>query len=325
MSEEIVLTLDFPGMRLDRALALARPDQSRMVWQKLIKDKKVMVNGKVGKPSMKLVGGEVVKTKLPEVVEIELIAEDIPLDIVYEDDDCIVINKPAGMVVHPAVGHASGTLVNAVMHHCPDLAGIGGELRPGIVHRLDKDTSGLIVVAKNDAALRHLQAQFKERTVHKLYIALCDGDVSPEKALVDAPIGRDPKARKRMAVIGSRSSAQSREAQTQYEVVEQFDKYSLVHCQLFTGRTHQIRVHMAYVGYPLVGDTIYGRRKQDLLNWRHFLHAAELGFNLPSNNEPIVFKSELPIGLAKIIDRISSKPIPVAAPEEDATEAEEAE
>lgn len=307
MSEKIVLTLDYPGMRLDRALALAHPDLSRMAWQRLLKEKQVKVDGKLAKASMKLVGGEVVKAKLPEVVEIELVAEDIPLDIIYEDADCIVINKPAGMVVHPAVGHESGTLVNAVMHHCPDLAGIGGELRPGIVHRLDKDTSGLIVVAKNDAALRHLQAQFKERTVHKLYIALCDGDVSPEKALVDAPIGRDPKARKRMAVIGPRSSAQSREAQTQYEVVQRFESHTLVHCQLHTGRTHQIRVHMAYVGYPLVGDTIYGRRKQELLTWRHFLHAAELGIKLPSTNEETVFKAELPKGLSKVLEKLKNK------------------
>ncbi len=295
---------EYIGMRLDRALATAHPDLSRMQWQTLIKKKQVTLNGKPVKASMKVDGSEVIEATLPNIVESDLIAEDIPLDIKYEDADIIVINKPAGMVVHPGTGHESGTMVNALLHHCTDLAGIGDTKRPGIVHRLDKDTSGLIIVAKHDKALWDLQKQFAERLVHKAYLALCDGAVSPDKALIDAPIGRDPKARKKMAVIPPNKSATARESRTTYEVMTKFTGYTLVKCLPKTGRTHQIRVHMAYAGFPLVGDKVYGRRKQLLLKDRHFLHSAELGITHPTTGEKMAFSAELPPQLQTLIDSL---------------------
>lgn len=302
----ISIALDsYVGMRLDRALATAHPDLSRMQWQTLIKTEQVTINGKSVKASMKVDGKEIVEAVLPDLVESDLLAEDIPLDIKYEDSDLIVVNKPAGMVVHPGTGHESGTLVNALLFHCTDLAGIGDTKRPGIVHRLDMDTSGLMVVAKHDKALWELQRQFAEREVHKAYLALCDGQVSPSKALIDAPIGRDPKARKKMAVIPPNVSATSRESRTLYETVTAFDDYTLVKCFPKTGRTHQIRVHMAYAGYPLVGDKVYGRRKQQLLRTRHFLHSAELGFKHPGSGEDVLFSAELPPELQTLIDKLS--------------------
>lgn len=304
----ITLNLDsYVGMRLDRALVAAHPEFSRSQWQKLLKGQQVTINGRSVKANWKVEAGNSAEVILPELKKVaELLAEDIPLDIRYEDENLIVVNKPAGMVVHPAAGHESGTLVNAILHHCPDLE-VGGEIRPGIVHRLDKDTSGLIVVAKNDETLRHLQAQFKARTVHKLYIALTEGRVQPEMAMIDAPIGRDPKQRKKMAVIPYRSSATARESQTTYEAETIFDDYSLINCTLHTGRTHQIRVHMAYIGYPLVGDTVYGRRKSSLLKHRHFLHAAELGFE-GLDGERMGFSAELPPELQKIVDQLHAIP-----------------
>jgi 23S rRNA pseudouridine1911/1915/1917 synthase len=209
------------------------------------------------------------------------------------------------MVVHPAAGHEQGTLVNAVLAYCPDLEGVGGEKRPGIVHRLDKDTSGLILVAKNDRALRHLQAQFKARTVGKVYVALVEGQIQPPSALIDAPIGRDPRQRKKMSVILSRTgSVHARPAQTRYRAVTVYDDYSLLECELHTGRTHQIRVHLAYIGYPIVGDTIYGRRRQRIPLKRHFLHAAELTFRRPSDNEQLTFSTELPPELQVVLDHL---------------------
>lgn len=305
MTEQTVeLTLNAPNERLDRALVDALPDLSRTQIQRLIKEDRVLVNGRSEKANLRLEGGEQVVLTLPAVEETELIPEDIPLDIRYEDSDLLLINKPAGMVVHPAVGHPSGTLVNAVLGYCDDLAGVGGELRPGIVHRLDMDTSGLILVAKNDKALHHLQAQFKERTVHKAYLALVEGQVQPPEALIDAPIGRDPRQRKKMAVITHRS-AKSRPAQTEYRTQMTFDDYTLLDCLLHTGRTHQIRVHLAYIGNPIVGDTVYGRRKQKIQLKRHFLHAAELIFKRPSDDKPLQFKAELPPELQKVINDLS--------------------
>lgn len=306
MPSNISLPLDdYIGLRLDRALALSHPDLSRMQWQNLIKGGQATLGNKLVKPSHKVEAGDVVDAVLPDVVESALLAEDIALDIRYEDSDVVVINKPAGMVVHPGTGHESGTLVNALLFHCDDLAGIGDTKRPGIVHRLDKDTSGLMVVAKNDKALWELQRQFAEREVHKAYMTLCDGQVLPERALIDAPIGRDPKARKKMAVIPPNMSATSRKSQTMYETVTAFDDYTLVRCLPKTGRTHQIRVHMAYAGFPLVGDTVYGKRKQKMLKTRHFLHSAELGFVHPTNGEKMAFSAELPTELQAIIDQLN--------------------
>lgn len=305
MSEIIELTLDAFGQRLDKALVTAVSELTRTQVQRLIKEGQITVDGHAVKQNYKLAGGETVRIVLPEVVETELVAEDIPLDIRYEDDDMIIVNKPAGMVVHPSIGHESGTLVNAILHHCPDLDGVGGERRPGIVHRLDMDTSGLIVVAKNDRALQYLQAQFKERTVDKLYLALVEGQVNPPEALIDAPIGRDPKQRKKMAVIPTHYSAKSRPAQTYYQTKTSFDDHTLLQCTLYTGRTHQIRVHLNYIGYPIVGDTVYGRRKQSIRLNRQFLHAEQLTLKRPSDNEPVFCTAELPLKLQTVLDQLS--------------------
>ena len=299
------LQLDAVGQRLDKVLTEQLPNLSRTQIQRLLKEEQILVNGRPAKANLKLEGGEQVTITLPEPEETELVPEAIPLDIRYEDEDMLVINKPAGMVVHPAVGHSSGTLVNAILAHCPDLPGIGGEKRPGIVHRLDKETSGLIVIAKNELALRHLQAQFKDRTVGKQYLALVDGQVQPPTALIDAPIGRDPRQRKKMAVIPFGSSAHSRPAQTQYDTVTGYDDYTLLRCELFTGRTHQIRVHLAYIGFPIVGDKVYGRRKPSIPLKRHFLHAAVLQLKRPSDNEELTLHAELPPELDAILKKLA--------------------
>ena len=305
MSQVIEISLDEVGQRLDKAIVTAVSDLTRTQVQRLIKEQQITVDGQIVKPNLKLVGGEKVRIVLPEVVETELVAEDIPLDIRYEDDDMLIINKPTGMVVHPSIGHESGTLVNAVLYHCPKLEGVGGERRPGIVHRLDMDTSGLIVVAKNDRALQHLQAQFKERTVDKIYLALVDGQINPPEAMIDAPIGRDPRQRKKMAVIPMHYSAKSRPAQTYYQTKISFDDHTLVQCTLYTGRTHQIRVHLQYIGFPIVGDKVYGRRKQSVRLNRQFLHAEQLTLKRPSDDQPITCTAELPPKLQSILDQLS--------------------
>jgi 23S rRNA pseudouridine1911/1915/1917 synthase len=303
-NRELTITLTAAGERLDRALTEALADLSRAQVQRLIKDGQITLNGKPVKASQRLEGDEEVRVILPEPVVTELLAEDIPLDIRYEDEDILVINKPAGMVVHPAAGHERGTLVNAVLAHCPTLPGVGGEKRPGIIHRLDKDTSGLIVVAKHDVALRGVQRQFKQRTVKKIYLALVEDHIQPPQALIDAPIGRDPRQRKKMAVIPPNRSAKARPAQTAYRALTVYDDFTLVECQPLTGRTHQIRVHLAYVGYPIVGDLVYGRRKQRLPLKRHFLHAAELRFRRPSDGETLILRAELPPELQKVLDEL---------------------
>ena len=303
--EHIELTLNAPGERLDIALTAAMPALSRMQWQRLIKDGLVTQDGKPLKGSLRLSGGETVTVILPPVVETAIVPEPLPLDIRYEDNDVIVINKEAGMVVHPSMGHERGTLVNGILAYCPHIAGVGGERRPGIVHRLDKDTSGLIVVAKNDHALRYVQAQFKARTVRKLYLALVEGLIQPSEALIDAPIGRDPRHRKRMSVLTT-GSAKARSAQTEYKVLTTYKQHALVQCHLFTGRTHQIRVHLAYVGYPLVGDKVYGYRRQRLQLRRHFLHATELAFKRPSDEQEITIQSELPPELQAVLAQLEA-------------------
>jgi 23S rRNA pseudouridine1911/1915/1917 synthase len=267
-----------------------------------------LVNGSAAKSSQKLEGGEQVLVTLPEPVETDLIPWDYPLDIRYEDDDLLIINKPPDMVVHPSAGHEQDTLVNAVLAYCPVLPVIGSEKRPGIVHRLDKDTSGLIIVAKNERALRMMQAQFKKRTISKVYLALVEGQVQPPMALIDAPLGRDPRSRKKMSVIpeGSRSSLRARPSQTDYKTLISYDDFTLLECHLHTGRTHQIRVHLAYIGFPIVGDTIYGRRKRKLGLKRHFLHAAELTFNRPSDMTEITVNAELPPDLQAALDSLTA-------------------
>lgn len=301
--QQIELQLSAIGERLDKALADHLPDISRTQWQQLIKTGRVILNGRLVKSSLRLEGGEHIVVTLPDVVETALLPEAIPLDIRYEDDDFLLVNKPAGMVVHPATGHQSGTLANAVLAHCPEVLEVGGEKRPGIVHRLDKDTSGLILVAKNDRTLRHFQGQFKARTVRKVYLALVDGRIQPPEATIDAPLGRDPRQRKKMSVITKRS-ARSRPAQTGYSTLVSYEDHTLVECLPRTGRTHQIRVHLAYIGYPIVGDLVYGRRKQRLATKRHFLHASQLTFERPSDGISLTFSAELPLELQTLLDQL---------------------
>lgn len=296
--------LDAPGERVDKALADAIPELSRAQCQRLLKEGRVFIDSRPVKGSKRLEGGEQVVIDLPKVESSEIEPQAIPLDIIYEDEDLILINKPAGTVVHPSVGHESGTLVNAVLAYCPDLPGVGGEKRPGVVHRLDKNTSGLILFAKNDHALRYLQRQFKDRTVVKVYQALVYGILSQNEILIDAPIGRDPKDRKRMAVIPPETSARSRAALTRIKTLTRFGEYTLLECHPLTGRTHQLRVHLAFAGYPIVGDGVYGRRKQQLLAGRHFLHAGMLTFRRPSDDLEKTFSSPLPHELQSILDEL---------------------
>ena len=306
---QVELTLKAVGERLDRALTAALPDLSRMQWQRLIREGLVTVDGERARPSYRIEGGERLVATVPAVVEAVVQAEDIPLDVRYEDRDLIVVNKPAGMVVHPSLGHEGGTLVNALLAHCPDLEGVGGERRPGIVHRLDKDTSGLIVAAKHDHALWYLQNQFKHRTVAKVYLALVNGSLQPPEALIDAPIGRDPRHRQKMAVVTT-TRGDARPAQTAYRALNYFgagtaaNAYTSVECRPHTGRKHQIRVHLAYIGFPVVGDHLYGRRKDPLGLSRHFLHAAELTFRRLSDDEELHITAELPDDLQAALLRL---------------------
>ena len=303
-NRRVELTLDAIDERLDRALTAAVPELSRMQWQRLIREGLVTVDGVRARPSYRIQGGEQLVALVPEVVEASVTAEDIPLDVRYEDKDLIVVNKPAGMVVHPSLGHDGGTLVNALLAHCPDLEGVGGERRPGIVHRLDKDTSGLIVAAKHDHALWYLQNQFKQRTVAKVYLALVNGALQPPEALIDAPIGRDPRHRQKMAVVAT-TRGEARPAQTAYRTLHSYADYTYVECRPHTGRKHQIRVHLAYVGFPVVGDRTYGRRKDPLGLERHFLHAAEITFRRPSDDAELHITSELPPELRAVLDALA--------------------
>ncbi|MCW5879152.1 MAG: RluA family pseudouridine synthase [Anaerolineales bacterium] len=288
--------------RLDKFLAAALPQHSRARLQALIKAGQVRVAGQpVSKSSYPLEGGELVQISVPAAQPTELIAEHIPLDIVYEDKQVILINKPAGLVVHPAAGHSVGTLVHAVLGHAPEIEGMGGELRPGLVHRLDKDTSGLIILAKNERAQRSLQKQFQERSVSKTYLALTDGQPRTPSGRIEAPIGRDPQQRKRMAVM---RAGKGREAVSQYRTLETFPEHSLLEVDLLTGRTHQIRVHLAFIGCPVVGDRVYGRRKASLPLERHFLHAARLQIVLPGKRTPQLFEAPLPAELQAVLDEL---------------------
>jgi 23S rRNA pseudouridine1911/1915/1917 synthase len=287
-----------PGGRPERVLTGQWGAFSRSRLQQLIRQGKVMVNGRpITKPGHRLEGGEAIELQVPAPRPSELVPEDLPLVIIYEDDNILVIDKPAGMVVHPSAGHDRGTLVHAVLAHAPDIAGVGGERRPGVVHRLDKDTSGLIVLAKNDQAHRSLQAQFKDRSVEKVYLALVDGAPPAPAGVVQAAIGRDPKNRKRMSVLAQGG----REAETIYRTLESFASHTLLEVKPHSGRTHQIRLHMAFLGCPVVGDRVYGKRRPTLPLPRHFLHAAELSITLPGERQPIKFHSPLPAELEVIL------------------------
>jgi 23S rRNA pseudouridine1911/1915/1917 synthase len=299
-SESVIsLTVERGGERLDTVIPAHVRDLSRAVVQRLIKIGEVTVNGRPSKPSYRVQVGDEVVVHVPVETPEPVAPEDIPLDIIYEDDTLLVINKPAGMVVHPALGHTSGTLVNAVLAHCPQIADVGGPERAGIVHRLDKDTSGLILIAKDEATRTALQRQFKRRQVVKTYLALVEDQVQPREGIIEAPVGRDKRQRKRMAVV-----RRGREARTMYRAVEYFAGHTLLEVRPHTGRTHQVRVHLAWLGYPVVGDVVYGRRRQRLLQDRHFLHAAQLQFTHPTAGEEVDFKAPLPPELTAVLKRL---------------------
>jgi len=285
--------------RLDRFLVEQLPEFSRARLQGLIRDGLVQVDGAPAKKSGQMLeAGTRIEVRIPPTVPAGVTGEDIPLDIIFENQDVLLVNKAAGMVVHPAAGHATGTLVHAALGHEPELEGIGGEQRPGIVHRLDKETSGLIVLAKNDAALGWLQEQFRLRQVEKTYLALVDGKPPTPSGRVEAPIGRDTGQRKKMAVL---PAGKGREAVSEYRTLESFPEHTLLEFHPLTGRTHQIRLHCAFLGCPIVGDSIYGHRHPSLEIKRHFLHAAMLKVILPGEKQPRVFEAPLPAELERVL------------------------
>ena len=297
MGQKISFTAYEEGSRLDSYATSRCPQLSRSHVQRLIEDGLVTVNGRASKSGYKMQSGDRIEVEIPLPQPIAPQPEDIPLSIVYEDDDMLVIDKPAGLTVHPAPGHSEHTLVNAILAHCPALS-INGSIRPGIVHRLDKDTSGLMMIAKNDAAQRDLSNQIKSRSVLKQYTVLVHGHLSPEEGVIEAPIGRDPSARKRMAIVAS-----GRAARTRYSVLKYFKGYTLLEVTLETGRTHQIRVHMSATGFPVVGDAVYGKASNIVA--RQFVHASRLGFNLPSNGKRVEFTAPLPGDLEEAVERVA--------------------
>ncbi|SEH71584.1 ribosomal large subunit pseudouridine synthase D [Halobacillus karajensis] len=288
MSEHYNVTEQDQSKRIDKLLSDVIADASRSQIQGWLKDDVVLVDGKAVKSNYKVQAGETITWRVPEPEPMDILPEDIDLDIVYEDQDVIVVNKPSGMVIHPAAGHYSGTLVNALLYHVKDLSGINGVERPGIVHRIDKDTSGLLMVAKNDLAHKSLAEQLSKKTVERKYEAIVHGEIPHEYGTIDAPIGRDPKDRQRMAVVED-----GREAVTHFRVLRHFDAFTLVECTLETGRTHQIRVHMRYIDHPLAGDPKYGPRKTLDLEGQA-LHAKSLGFEHPRTGEWKKFEVEAP-------------------------------
>jgi 23S rRNA pseudouridine1911/1915/1917 synthase len=299
MEEIRRLTILQSGERVDKYVAQQVPSLSRSRIKQLIVDGFLRVNGGVVKPSHRLEEGDEVELRIPPLEEVQLVPQNIPLRIVYEDEDLAVVDKPADLVVHPAPGHERGTLANALVARYPDLP-VDEAGRPGIVHRLDKDTSGLMLVAKNEGVRRDLQAQFKRGEVHKVYLALVEGKVEPADGVIDAPLGRDPRDRKRMAVVRSGG----RQAVTEYHVLEHLGDFTLLEVRPQTGRTHQVRVHLAFIRHPVVGDKTYGHRKQRLDVERQFLHAHRLGFRLPASGERLELVSELPDDLAAVLGRL---------------------
>ena len=302
MTRELTAATEHAGVRLDAFLsadgALTRSQAAR-----LIAEGRVRVNGKPAAKSARLSGGETVTVDVPQLRETALPPQDIPLDVVYEDDDVIVVNKPTGLVVHPVPGHPDGTLVNALLHHCGDsLSGIGGEKRPGIVHRIDRDTSGLIIAAKNDAAHLALSAQLKDHSLSRTYECLVTGNMKQDSGTVDAPIGRSSADRKKMAVVPT-----GRRAVTHWEVVARYPGVTHLRCRLETGRTHQIRVHMAYIGHPILGDTVYGAKKPVPGLTGQCLHAAGLRFVHPRTGEPVELHCPLPPEFTAMLQKLQSK------------------
>lgn len=299
--QRLTVSPEDAGVRIDKYLAEQLPDITRSYLQKLLKDGSVQMNGKQVKASTKTAAGAVIALTIPEPEEPEILPENIPLDILYEDSDVILINKPKDMVVHPAAGHYTGTLVNALMYHCRgDLSGINGVLRPGIVHRIDKDTTGVLIVCKNDRAHNALAEQLKEHSITRKYRAIVCGNLKEDEGTVDAPIGRHPQDRKKMAIVRSGG----KRAVTHYRVLERFGNDTYIECQLETGRTHQIRVHMASLGHPLLGDEIYGRAKSPFKLEGQTLHAMVLGFIHPTTGEYMEFEAPLPEYFEKLLEKL---------------------
>ena len=304
MSESFTFTAASAGVRIDKYLTENLEGFTRSAVSRLIDDDNVVVNGKAVHKNYKLKANDSINVFVPDAVPLETTAENIPLDIVYEDDDLLVVNKPKDMVVHPAAGNYTGTLVNALLYHCKDsLSGINGVIRPGIVHRIDKDTSGLLIIAKNDMAHLDLAQQIKEHSFHRAYEAVVYGNIKDDNGTVHQPIGRNPKDRKKMAV----TDKNSKDAVTHYEVIKRYGNFTHIRCVLETGRTHQIRVHMAYIGHPLAGDSVYGPKKVITELKGQCLHAGEIGFVHPRTNEYLEFKALLPEYFKKYIAKLEKK------------------
>ena len=298
---KLTLTAECSGERLDAFLAANVEDLTRSAAQKLLEKGAVTIAGRAAKKNEKTAPGMVIEVELPDPEPIDVVPQNIPLDVVYEDSDVIVINKPVGLVVHPAPGHPDGTLVNALLHHCgSSLSGINGELRPGIVHRIDKDTSGLLAVAKNDRAHVWLASQLKDHTMARTYEAIVCGSFREDSGTVDAPIGRHPTDRKKMCV----TQRNSKEAVTHWEVVARYRGYTHVRCRLETGRTHQIRVHMAHIGHPILGDTVYGHKKAELGQDSQVLHAGALCFRHPRDERPVMVFAPLPAYFEEVLKKL---------------------
>lgn len=302
MAEKKQLTITDESGRLDKVLSQLLPDQSRNQLQQLIEEDQVTVNNGLEKSKYKVQKGDVIEVTIPDPIEISTEPEEIPVDIIYEDNDLAIVYKPQGMVVHPSAGHHSGTLVNALLYQLDDLSGINGEIRPGIVHRIDKDTSGLLMVAKNDQSHNNLAEQLKDKTVKREYIALVHGHIPHKKGTIDAPIGRSSEDRKKYAVVDN-----GKPAVTHFDVIDYFgEDYTLISCRLETGRTHQIRVHMNYIDFPIAGDPLYGPRKT-LEGKGQFLHARSIGFNHPTTGEYFEFSGDLPEVFAETLEDLKLK------------------
>lgn len=301
MKQEYIVPEKSSGLRIDKFLTESCPDYTRSFLQKLLKSELVEVNGKPVKSSYKTAAGDTVTFEVPEAVEAEITAQEMPLDILYEDEDVILINKPKGMVVHPAAGHYEGTLVNGLMHHCREqLSGINGVMRPGIVHRIDMDTTGVLIVCKNDLAHNSIAEQLKVHSITRKYYAVVFGSLKADEGTIHAPIGRHPNDRKKMSI----NSKNGKDAVTHYKVLERFHGYTLVECRLETGRTHQIRVHMASIGHPLLGDQVYGPAKQPFRLQGQTLHAGVLGFLHPRTGEYMEFSAPLPKYFEELLEKL---------------------
>ena len=301
MKQEYIVPEKSSRLRIDKFLTEICPDYTRSFLQKLLKSELVEVNGKPVKSSYKTAAGDTVTFEVPEAVEAEITAQEMPLDILYEDEDVILINKPKGMVVHPAAGHYEGTLVNGLMHHCREqLSGINGVMRPGIVHRIDMDTTGVLIVCKNDLAHNSIAEQLKVHSITRKYYAVVFGSLKDDEGTIHAPIGRHPNDRKKMSI----NSKNGKDAVTHYKVLERFHGYTLVECRLETGRTHQIRVHMASIGHPLLGDQVYGPAKQPFRLQGQTLHAGVLGFLHPRTGEYMEFSAPLPKYFEELLEKL---------------------